>query len=140
MSKNNYVHIYANICPIKTWEFLYASTQDFVSEKYVPFAGITLKEGYLLTGSDSYVEPRTMQNHFKYVLTAAQVETTNFHTLRHTFATRCVEAGFDIKSLSEILGHSNVNITMNRYVHPTMELKRQNMQRLSCPFPSNFVE
>ena len=81
-----------------------------------------------------------MQNHFKYVLTAAQVETTNFHTLRHTFATRCVEAGFDIKSLSEILGHSNVNITMNRYVHPTMELKRQNMQRLSCPFPSNFVE
>ena len=81
-----------------------------------------------------------MQNHFKYVLTPAQVETTNFHTLRHTFATRCVEAGFDIKSLSEILGHSNVNITMNRYVHPTMELKRQNMQRLSCPFPSNFVE
>ena len=60
-----------------------------------------------------------MQNHFKYVLTAAQVETTNFHTLRHTFATRCVEAGFDIKSLSEILGHSNVNITMNRYVHVT---------------------
>ena len=56
-----------------------------------------------------------MQNHFKYVLTAAQVETTNFHT----FATRCVEAGFDIKSLSEILGHSNVNITMNRYVHVT---------------------
>ena len=43
MSKNNSVHIYANICPIKTWEFLYASTQDFVSEKYVPFAGITLK-------------------------------------------------------------------------------------------------
>ena len=76
-----------------------------------------------------------MQNHFKYVPTAAQVETTNFHTLRHTFATRCVEAGFDIKSLSEILGHSNVNITMNRYVHPTMELKRQNMQRLSCSFP-----
>jgi integrase len=75
-----------------------------------------------------------MQNHFKYVLTAAQVETTNFHTLRHTFATRCVEAGFDIKSLSEILGHSNVNITMNRYVHPTMELKRQNMQRLSEAF------
>ena len=68
-----------------------------------------------------------MQNHFKYVLTAAQVETTNFHT----FATRCVEAGFDIKSLSEILGHATVNITMNRYVHPSMEYKRQNMQRLS---------
>ena len=71
-----------------------------------------------------------MQNHFKYVLTAAQVETTNFHT----FATRCVEAGFDIKSLSEILGHSNVNITMNRYVHPSMELKRDHMQKLSSLF------
>ena len=54
----------------------------------------------------------------------------NFHALRHTFATRCVEMGFDVKSLSEILGHSNVSITMNRYVHPSMELKRENMQRL----------
>ena len=98
------------------------------------------KEGYLLTGTDSCIEPRTMQNHFKHVLKEATIEETNFHTLRHTFATRCVEAGFDIKSLSEILGHSNVNITMNRYVHPTLELKRQNMQRLSCSFASAFVE
>ena len=81
-----------------------------------------------------------MQNHFKHVLKEATIEETNFHTLRHTFATRCVEAGFDIKSRSEILGHSNVNITMNRYVHPTLELKRQNMQRLSCSFASAFVE
>ena len=98
------------------------------------------KEGYLLTGTDSCIEPRTMQNHFKHVLKEVTIEETNFHTLRHTFATRCVEAGFDIKSLSEILGHSNVNITMNRYVHPTLELKRQNMQRLSCSFASAFVE
>ena len=57
-----------------------------------------------------------------------------FHELSHTFATRCVEVGFDIKSLSEILGHANVNITMNRYVHPTMDLKRDNMQKLSTLF------
>jgi integrase len=50
--------------------------------------------------------------------------------VRHTFATRCVELGFDTKSLSEILGHSTVNLTLNRYVHPTMDLKRCNMQRL----------
>ena len=55
----------------------------------------------------------------------------NYHTLRHTFATRCVELGFDVKTLSEILGHANVSITMNRYVHPSMELKREHMQRLS---------
>ena len=55
----------------------------------------------------------------------------NFHCLRHTFATRCVELGFDVKSLSEILGHANVNITMNRYVHPSMELKQKNMNLFS---------
>lgn len=90
------------------------------------------KSGYLLTGSEtSFVEPRTMQNHFKRVVQACGIEPANFHALRHSFATRCVEVGFDVKSLSEILGHASVNITMNRYVHPSMELKRQNMQRLS---------
>lgn len=87
---------------------------------------------YFLTGSaDKYVEPRTMQNRFKKALRACEIEDANFHTLRHTFATRCVELGFDLKSLSEILGHANVNITLNRYVHPSMELKQQNMNLLS---------
>ena len=58
-------------------------------------------------------------------------KTKIFHSLRHTFATRCIELGFDVKSLSEILGHASVNITMNRYVHPSMELKKKNMQLLS---------
>ena len=56
----------------------------------------------------------------------------NFHALRHTFATRCIELGFDAKSLSEILGHSSVKITMDRYVHPTMDLKQKNMDKLSA--------
>ena len=72
-----------------------------------------------------------MQNHFRYVLKTCGIANTNYHTLRHTFATRCVELGFDVKTLSEILGHANVSITMNRYVHPSMELKREHMQRLS---------
>ena len=93
------------------------------------------RNGYLLTGHDSkYVEPRTMQNHFKRVLKECQIRDLKFHVLRHTFATRCVELGFDIKSLSEILGHASVNITMNRYVHPTMDLKRENMNKLSDLF------
>ncbi|MBQ8741605.1 MAG: tyrosine-type recombinase/integrase, partial [Clostridia bacterium] len=57
----------------------------------------------------------------------------NFHCLRHTFATRCIESGFDIKSLSEILGHSDVKTTLNRYVHSSFELKQINMQKLSLP-------
>jgi len=47
-----------------------------------------------------------------------------FHALRHTFATRCVELGFDAKSLSEILGHSNVITTLKFYVHPTLQQKK----------------
>lgn len=91
-----------------------------------------MKDGYLVTGmKQKYIEPRTMENHFHRVLSAASLRNVNFHTLRHTFATRCVEAGFDIKSLSEILGHASVTTTMNRYVHPSMDLKRENMQRLS---------
>lgn len=89
------------------------------------------KKGYFLTGSRQPLEPRTMQNHFKRVLEKSGVPPANFHSLRHTFATRCIELGFDVKSLSEILGHANVNITLNRYVHPSMELKRENMQLIS---------
>lgn len=91
--------------------------------------------GYLLTGGyTTFVEPRTMQNRFKRVLANCSIADANYHALRHTFATRCVELGFDIKSLSEILGHASVTITMNRYVHPSIELKRNNMERLSTLF------
>lgn len=87
---------------------------------------------YILTGKATlYVEPRTMQNRFKSTIKKAGIAPANFHALRHTFATRCIELGFDIKSLSEILGHASVNITLNRYVHPSMELKQKNMNMLS---------
>lgn len=90
------------------------------------------RQGYVLaTVNEKYIEPRTMQNYFRYVQKQCGLVPVNFHALRHTFATRCIEFGFDIKSLSEILGHATVNITLNRYVHPSMELKQQNMQKLS---------
>ena len=92
----------------------------------------TSPKGYLLTNCESkFVEPRTMQNRFKRALKKSGIESANFHAIRHTFATRCIELGFDVKTLSEILGHATVNITMNRYVHPTLELKKENMERLS---------
>lgn len=89
-------------------------------------------EAYLLTSkTDHFMEPRTLENRFRADLTACGITDANYHALRHTFATRCVELGFDVKSLSEILGHSSVGITMNRYVHPSMELKQRNMNLLS---------
>lgn len=90
---------------------------------------------FLLTGDGSrFVEPRTMQNRFKKIIAACNIRDANFHATRHTFATRCIELGFDVKSLSEILGHASVAITMNRYVHPSMALKRENMNRFSDLF------
>ena len=93
------------------------------------------EHGYFLTGDDKkFLEPRTMENRFKRLLDALDIDSINFHSLRHTFATRCVELGFDIKTLSEILGHASVNITMNRYVHPSMNMKKENMKRITLPF------
>ena len=93
-----------------------------------------LKSGgnhFLLTGSIKYMEPRSLHNHFKKYLKYCDVEDFNFHVVRHTFATGYVEAGFDVKSLSEILGHSNSNITLERYVHSSNELKRTNIEKLA---------
>lgn len=96
------------------------------------------KGAFLLTGSISrYVEPRTLQYQFKRILLECDIKDANFHAVRHTFATRCIEVGCDVKSLSEILGHSNVNITLNCYVHPPMDLKRQNLDKLSNLFDNN---
>ena len=78
------------------------------------------------------MEPRTLQYRFQKYLAACNLSDVHFHTLRHTFATRCVEAGFEIKSLSEILGHATTTITLNRYVHASLELKRENMNKLSA--------
>lgn len=86
---------------------------------------------FILTGTISFIEPRTMQNRYKSILKECNIQDINFHSLRHTFATRCIELGFDVKSLSEILGHANVNITLNRYVHPSMEQKQRNMNLLT---------
>lgn len=88
--------------------------------------------GFFLTSrEDRPCEPRVMQYTFHKYLKLAGVEEANYHALRHTFATRCVELGFDVKSLSELLGHSTVGMTLDRYVHPTIEHKREHMQRLS---------
>lgn len=93
------------------------------------------RQCYFLTNTaEQFLEPRIMQYRFKRVLAAASIGDANFHALRHTFATRCIEAGFDVKTLSEILGHANVSITMNRYVHPSIDLKKQNMDKLSPLF------
>ncbi len=86
---------------------------------------------FVLTGDPvRYIEPRSMQYRLERYTADCGLDGVHFHTLRHTFATRCVEVDFEIKSLSEILGHSSPRITLERYVHSSMELKRRNMDKL----------
>lgn len=87
---------------------------------------------YIFTGKENVpAEPRTFQYRYRKYLEKAGVKYRKFHTLRHTFATRCIHCGIDIKTLSEILGHSNVKITLEYYCHTTMEQKKKQMNRLS---------
>ena len=86
---------------------------------------------YVLSGTYMYVEPRIYQKHFKRVLKEANIKEVNYHALRHTFATRAIESGIDVKTLSEILGHSNIKFTLERYVHSSEELKKQSIEKLA---------
>ena len=86
---------------------------------------------YVLTGKKLFAEPRTMQYRFKSILKKIGLPQVNFHSLRHMFATRCVAVGVDVKTLSEILGHSSVELTLNRYVHSSVDRKRKCMKLFS---------
>ncbi|MCM1508839.1 MAG: site-specific integrase [Ruminococcus flavefaciens] len=92
---------------------------------------ITADSNYLLSGSNDVTEPRTLQNRFKKLLKSANLTIVKFHSLRHAFATKCVAIGVDVKTLSEILGHSSVEITLNRYVHSSIERKKHCMKMFS---------
>ncbi len=89
------------------------------------------KDGFVLKGNTyPYTDPRTYQNYFYKCLNACNLKKINYHALRHTFATRCIEAGVDIKSLSEVLGHANTGITLNTYVHSSLDQKRKQLEKL----------
>lgn len=85
---------------------------------------------YLLTGTNKPSEPHTLYVRYTRFLRRYGFSDYTFHALRHTFATRGIESGFDAKSLSEILGHSDVTTTLRCYVHPSLEQKRKQMENL----------
>ena len=86
---------------------------------------------YVVSNNNCFISPRTYEYRYHKILDDCNIPSVNYHTLRHTFATRCIEVGVDVKTLSEILGHANVSITLNTYVHSSMELKRQQLEKLS---------
>lgn len=86
---------------------------------------------YILTGRQNrFVEPIGYRYTYKKVLRECRIPYKNYHCLRHTFATRCIRVGMDVKSLSEILGHSNISVTLSIYVHSSYEIKKKFIDRL----------
>ena len=97
-------------------------------------------ENYLLTGKSAPMEPRTMQYQYRTLLKAAGIPYRNFHVLRHTYASRCVERGVDVKSLSEMLGHADVRTTLQVYVHSSLEHKMRVIQSICFLAPALTTE
>ena len=89
---------------------------------------------YFLSGKEKLIEPRTYQYRYKKILSQVGIKSHNYHQLRHTFATNCIQNGFDIKTLSVILGHKTVNMTLNRYIHPDYVHEQKLMNQLSLLF------
>jgi len=85
---------------------------------------------YVLSGNNKLYDPRQLENTYSSIIKKTGIRYSKFHTLRHTFATRCIESKMDIKTLSEILGHASVDITLKIYVHTSTELKRESLQNL----------
>lgn len=85
---------------------------------------------YVVSDKNSFMNPRTYEYRFHRILEECGIDKVNYHALRHTFATRCIKSGIDVKTLSEILGHSSVSFTLNTYVHSSMEMKRFQLEKL----------
>ena len=86
---------------------------------------VLAKSEYVVSNKESFVSPRTYEYRFHRILKQCNIDSINYHALRHTFATRCIESNCDVKTVSSILGHTNISTTLNVYVHPNMEHKRK---------------
>lgn len=100
----------------------------------------TNPEDYVLSCSNQWVEPRTYRRFFERILKKANIEKIHFHALRHTFASNCIKLGVDYKTVSELLGHSTVNITLNLYVHPQMSEKKKCINLICKSFQEKVLK
>lgn len=103
----------------------------FVIDYIRDFYNQDISDRFIFSNKENVpMEPRTLQYAYKKILAQCNISYLNFHCLRHTFATRCITIGWDVKTLSEILGHSEIKITMDYYFHSSFEFKKQQMSKL----------
>lgn len=90
-----------------------------------PLKKVVNDDFYILTNAEYPTEPRTYRNYYTKLMEKLGIPKLKYHGLRHSFATRCIEAGCDYKTVSVLLGHSNISTTLDLYVHPNMEQKKR---------------
>ena len=95
-----------------------------------PMKKVVNGDFYVLTNEDKPTEPRTYRNYYNRLMEKLDIPKLKYHGLRHSFATRCIEAGCDYKTVSVLLGHSNISTTLNLYVHPNMEQKKRCINKM----------
>lgn len=95
-----------------------------------PFKKIVNPSFFVLTNDAKPTEPRTYRSYYKNLMRELKMPELKFHGLRHSFATRCIESNCDYKTVSVLLGHSNISTTLNLYVHPNMEQKKKAIEQM----------
>ena len=85
---------------------------------------------FIISNSTKPIEPRSYRNYYKRFMNKLGLPIIKFHALRHSFATRCIESSCDYKTLSCILGHSNITTTLNLYTHPNLDQKRKCINKM----------
>ncbi len=95
-----------------------------------PMKKVVNGDFYVLTNEVKPTEPRTYRNYYNRLMEKLGIPKLKYHGLRHSFATRCIEAGCDYKTVSVLLGHANISTTLNLYVHPNMEQKKRCINKM----------
>lgn len=95
-----------------------------------PIKKIVNQKFFVLTNDEKPTEPRTYRSYYKNLMKYLEIPEIKFHGLRHSFATRCIESNCDYKTVSVLLGHSNISTTLNLYVHPNMEQKKKAIEQM----------
>lgn len=105
---------------------------EFILEKLKEIMASGKASEYVFGKSGKAAEPRTMQRRFKRMTRKLGIEGAHFHTLRHSFATRLLELGVDLKTVSTLLGHGSIKTTLDFYVHSLIEQQRSAMKLLAA--------
>jgi integrase len=120
--------------PDNIWTML-MNHRDLQNQEYQSLGVPILPNGFVFAMPfGTCVKPHTMRDALNYLLAVAEIQHANFHFLRHTFATRAIENGINVKTLSDILGHATVQITMDLYCHTSLDLMRENMDKIAVLF------